>query len=141
MYRQVAAVTAPPQQSARNELDTQDCIRNKWDEFLRNKLLKSLAQPAEYEKTPHKNSKCNLHFQWDFDDTGGVIFLSWNVQFLSLGPSELFRITIFIFLLIFITIPRGTRRVALVGMQGAKHESESESDTESENEMNGMIWL
>ena len=64
------------------------------------------------------------------------------MQSLSLGPSELFRITIFIFLLIFITIPRGTRRVAaLVGMQGAKHESESESDSESENEMSGMIWL
>ena len=44
---------------------------------------------------------------------------------LSLWPSELFCITIFIFHFNFCTISREMRRVALVGMQGAGHESQS----------------
>ena len=46
-WKQVAAVTAALQQSVRSELDTEDCIPNKWKELLRNKLVKSLSQAAE----------------------------------------------------------------------------------------------
>ena len=115
----------------RNELETQDRIPNKWKKLLRNKLVKSLSQAAQkyFRKRMIRHQRImptaieisdELWWFWRSDNS--------ELKFAILVPvtfwAVLYHQTDSIFHLC--AIPGEMSRFALLGMQGAGHESESE---------------